>query len=325
MGMRSYQPLKIAFIMVAALLLSTVMPPLAQGGVNATYLYNLSDFTGVVRHSLGYLYADRASGEVYVADSDGIRIYNEAGMMTYRFGDDPELGSVYGISVDETGDIYTLSFDLTRPGTWKIPPYYLARCNYRGEPKEKIQISNLPPGFSGFYPNRVVYGNGRFYLANLTQMKVVVTDKKGVFERGYDLADIVGIEEKDRTNVEFFGFSLDEAGNMYVTIPVRFKVCRISPDGKAEMFGKSGSNPGSFGVVSGVAVDRDGNIFVTDKLKDAVMMFDKSFRFLTQFGSRQVKGGGLAVPTDLVVGKSGQLYVTQMRNRGVSVFSVSSN
>ncbi len=80
-----------------------------------------------------------------------------------------------------------------------------------------------------------------------------------------------------------------------------------------------------FSVISGVAVDSRGDIFVSDKLKSVVMVFDRDFRFLFQFGDRGNKPGNLVGPTGLALDGAGRLYVTQLQNRGVSVFSLSEN
>lgn len=49
-------------------------------------------------------------------------------------------------------------------------------------------------------------------------------------------------------------------------------------------FGRSGSAAGRFGVIAGIAVDRQGRVIVADKLKSVVMVFDKDFTFLSEFG-----------------------------------------
>jgi len=157
-------------------------------------------------------------------------------------------------------------------------------------------------------------------------MTVVVTDRKGAFRKGYNLADIIEIPEKDRPDTEIFGFSLDRAGNMLFTVPVLPKAFVVTPDGKvAGSFGKAGSAPGLFGIVSGIVADDQGNYLVVERLRSVVMIFDKEFRFLKEFGYRGDKPGNLIRPSELALGNSGKLYVTQLRNRGVSVFSITSD
>jgi DNA-binding beta-propeller fold protein YncE len=61
---------------------------------------------------------------------------------------------------------------------------------------------------------------------------------------------------------------------------------------------------------------------VVDRLKSAVMVFDKNFNFLVQFGSRGLRPDGLIVPDDIAIDSNDRIYVTQGRKRGVSVFKL---
>ena len=61
---------------------------------------------------------------------------------------------------------------------------------------------------------------------------------------------------------------------------------------------------------------------MTDTLRSAVSVFDKEFKFQAQFGQRGFGPGDLIAPSELVVDKNGNLYVSQTRKRGISVFRV---
>lgn len=305
-------------------MLSPSFVPNATAGVKSAFLYNLSNFSGKIPYNDVRLHVDRDRDEVYVVDRGIVNVFNEAGMEVFWFGDDPTLGAVYDLAVNQKGDIFLLSYDFSRPAAG--PKYWITRCNYRGEPKAMISVSALSSEFSGFFPNRLFVRGDGFFLASTNKMQAIVVDQKGVFKKGYDLAKIIEIPEKDRPDTEIFGFSLDRSGNMLFTVAVLFKAYVVSPEGKViASFGKAGSAPGMFGIVSGIAVADDGNYLVLERLRSVVMVFDKEFRFLQEFGYRGDKPGNLIRPNDLAVGNSGKLYVTQVRNRGISVFSLSSN
>lgn len=308
---------------LAAFLFLSPFPAQASAEVKSTFLYSLANFHGKLPYNEVRVRVDRARDEAYVVERGIVRVFNDSGMEFFSFGDNPELESIYDLAVDEKGDVSLLSFNFSHP---EDPKYFLIHCNYRGDVKEKLTVAGLPVEFSGFFPNYMFYRDGKFLFLSSSKMQVVVTDRRGTFQRGYDLANILEIPEKDRPNIEIFGFNLDSEGNMLFTIPVLFKAYVVSPDGKvAGSFGKAGSAPGMFGVVCGIAKDDQGNYLVVERLRSVVMVFDKEFRFLHEFGYRGGKPGNLIRPNEVAMGNGGKLYVTQVRNQGVSVFSVTNN
>jgi len=322
--MKSFKTKRFTQLIVGASFAIAISAASATAGINSEYLYNLSNFSGKVPYNEVRLHVDRARDEVYVIDRGIVKVFNETGMEVYWFGDNPELGSIYDLSVDAKGDIFLLSYDFSLPADG--PKFWITRCNYRGDLKETITVSGFSREFPQFFPNRLFVREGRLILASTNKMQAIFADIKGVFQKGYDFAQILEISEKDRPDTEIFGFNMDRSGNMLFTVPVLFKAYVVSPDGKViGSFGKSGSAPGRFGIVSGIAADDNGNYLVVERLRSVVMVFDNEFRFLKEFGYRGDKPGNLIRPNELAVGNSGKLYVTQLRNRGVSVFLLSSN
>jgi len=55
--------------------------------------------------------------------------------------------------------------------------------------------------------------------------------------------------------------------------------------------------------------DDEGYIYVADKLRCVVIIFDKEFRFQNEFGHRSLRPGGLIAPNDLEVDTQGRIYV----------------
>lgn len=309
-----------AAILFSTLVASTVHA--SAGGVKVSHLFNLSNFSGTVPYSEVRVSVDRRHNETYVVDADQVRVFNEAGMEVYRFGEDPELGSVRDLVVDEKGDIHTLSYDFSQPGT---PKFFLCRCNYRGEILEKRTIQGLPTEYSGILPNMLFQRAGRFLLVDRTRMLAVEAGEDGAFRTGFDFNRLLEIPEKDRPGTEIFGFSVDEDWNMLFTVPVLFRAFRLSPDGELSSFGKVGSAPGMFGIVTGIVADGQGHFLVADALRSVVMVFDADFKFLTEFGYRGDRPENLVGPKGLAIGTEGKLYVTQLRKRGVAVFKVTPN
>jgi len=288
-----------------------------KANVKATFIYSLSDFTGKIPYSTTRICVDKQRGEVYVVYENSVKVFNQAGMEIYHFGEDLDVEQVVDLAVDQNGDLLLLAI--------RDSNVALVRCNYRGEPISRIELKNLSPEFSGFVANRLVYHDGNLYLASIGEMKIVIADPEGNFKKGYDLIPLLELTENDRANMEIFGFSVDRDGNILFTIPVLFKAFILSNGGKISWFGKPGGAPGKFNIASGIVRDSKGNFLVVDRLKSAVMVFDKNFNFLVQFGSRGLRPGDLIVPDDIAIDSNDRIYVTQERKRGVSVFKLTYN
>ena len=89
----------------------------------------------------------------------------------------------------------------------------------------------------------------------------------------------------------------------------------LSPDGTLQGFGVRGSAPGKFNVISGIARDERGYYYVSDILKSAVLVFDKNFRWLKEFGYRAATPGSLVAPVDVAAG-DGKVFVSQFADAG---------
>ncbi len=303
-------------ILILVILMMMVCSFSAQAAVRGSFVYKLSDFTGSIPYGWSRVVADKERNEVYVLYQNTIRVFNESGMEIYRFGDDLDLGQIVDVAVDKNGDIFLLAFKQSEGEV----NGEIIRCNFRGEPKSSMELKNMPREFSKFFPNRMVYQDGNFYLASLMGLSVVVADQQGNFKKSYDLFSLLELEEKERGNVEMIGFSVDREGNILFTVPALFRACILSPDGKLNWFGKAGSASGGFNIIAGIVRDSKGNYLVVDKLKCAVMVFDQNFKFITQFSERGYKPGYLIAPDDIAIDNGDRIYVTQVVRKGVSVF-----
>ncbi len=326
-----------------------VLPSAALPTVSVSYLYSLSEFTGVVPYGGGKIFVDKQRDETYVIYQNTVRVYNSSGLEVYRFGDNQNIGVIRDIAVDQDGSILLLSYSTTGD------KYEIIRCNFRGDPNAKIEITGLPAGFNAFQPSQLAYRQGQIYLVDCSRLLVAVIDTQGHVDRSLDLYTLLKVEDeekdradtekdtvslgkdradtekdtvslgKDRGDTEMDGFSLDKDGNMLFTVPVLFKAYRVSLDGKVDSFGRPGSLPGKFGIASAIVEDNQGNILVADKLKCVVSVFDKNYKFLLEFGQRGNKPENLVIPQGLAIDSDNRLYVVQGGSRGVSVFRMNYN
>jgi hypothetical protein len=280
---------------------------------NVSYLHSLSDTNGKLPLDTVKLSYDAAHAEVWVVSGGVARVFNASGMELFSFGHNPELGSPRAVVGLEDGDLAVLA---VTDGEWR-----LVRCNFRGEPKARIQLSGVPEGFlDGFNPTKLVVAGGKIYVACLTSMKVLVVEPSGATVAAHDLAKVAE-SENVRADIELGGFSVDGEGNLLFTIPVQFAAFIVTPSGEVRRFGQKGSAPGKFQVVASIGRDASGNVFVSDVLKSAVIMFDRQLNFVTEFGFRGRKPSNLVGPAEMIVADN-RIYVGQRALRGVSVFEV---
>jgi hypothetical protein len=294
---------------IASVLALGASTAFAQG--QATYLYNLSGFGGTLEYNGVRISVDQETEEVYAVYQNLIRIYNPSGMEVFSFGESLDLGHILDLAVDAGGDIFLLSYKDLRS--------IVTRCDFRGIPIAPLEITNLPEGVA-FDANRMMRRNDRFYFASPSS--VIVTDLSGRYRSHVDLGSLLDDDGGPTDDVDVFGFTVDGEGNLYFTAPTMFRVFKFAPDGTVTSFGSSGSAPGLFGIVSGITTDRHGNLLVTDKLRCVVMVFDREFNFIMEFGYRGPAPENLIVPDDIAVDRRDRVYVSQMRLRGVSVFAL---
>ena len=317
-------------IPMLALLLVLPLDP-AFGGVTASFRYTLSNFSGPVPSQWAKLAVDRERNEVYALNqrANDIRIFDQHGMQIHAFAEG--LSAAADIAIGDDGDIFILSRGRRTSAVQLF--------DYRGEWVSEITPKNVPAEFSEHTADRMVYSQGSLYLADSESLAVVVLDADGDFEQGYDLDTILrrSLADDDRLkkktenadweedrleDVALNGFHVDEHGNMFFTVPVLFAAFRLSADGELAEFGRPGSAPGKFGVVAGIVTDDRGYVYVADRLRSVVLVFDENLVFQAEFGYRGGGPSNLIVPDDLAMDARGNVYVAQAANRGVSVFGV---
>ena len=289
-----------------------------------TFGHVLSDFNGTVRMGQARVAVDRSTAEAIVAEGRDVRVFNSVGMQEYVFHTPANLGAVLDLAILGDGDILTLALDLEAPG--ETPRVAITRHDFRGERVAAIELVGLPPELVGFLPNRVFFRQNRLWLANTTAWALVVAGPDGQVERVLDLARILGIPDDKRGEQEITGLAVDESGRTLLTCAVRFRAYEISAEGQlVGTWGEPGSNPGMFAIVSGIDRDDEGRIFVADKNRGVVMIFDPGYRLLAEFGGDPEQGGVLGLPANVVVDGRGKAYVTQIGQRGVWTYDVRPN
>jgi DNA-binding beta-propeller fold protein YncE len=81
------------------------------------------------------------------------------------------------------------------------------------------------------------------------------------------------------------------------------------------------SLPGTFSLPEGVAVDGDGNVYVTDTFNDRVEMFDADGQFISTFGKNGDGPADFERPKGIAVDGDGHIWVVDAAQNRVKVFN----
>ena len=152
---------------------------------------------------------------------------------------------------------------------------------------------------------------GEVYESDRPAGSIYVFSADGVYRRTFDPGtSLAGWQP--------IGMSFDSAGNFYVTnvgSPGQ-SLLKFGPDGSLLLTigGDSGLN-----FPNGVAVDRNGYIYVTDSNNGRLLVFDATGarRALLPKG---ISAGDLGLPRGVVVDDSGRVYVADTTSDGVQLY-----
>jgi DNA-binding beta-propeller fold protein YncE len=86
-------------------------------------------------------------------------------------------------------------------------------------------------------------------------------------------------------------------------------------------WGTQGSNQSQFNQPYGIAVDQEGNVYVSDYQTDSIQKFSSTGTFLLSWGQTGANDGEFNSPCGICVDESGNVYVADMENNRIQVFN----
>ena len=87
------------------------------------------------------------------------------------------------------------------------------------------------------------------------------------------------------------------------------------------VFGASGQGDGQFTLMSSIATDREGLVYVSDDYLCRISVFDPDGRFLSKWGEPGFAEGQMAGPSGLAFDREDNLWVVDQRNNRVQKFT----
>lgn len=298
-----------AFIIISAIIVGLVAPAYYPVDTSNTieYLPNSEELsqTSCGREDVwSYTNTDSLSsvtydkdGYVYITDLPGgvVRKYDDSGNSSLQLG--APLTRSSALAIDDAGNIYVANMSGgTNPST-------VFKFNKTGIYDASFSLKGGP----FFLISDVEIKNGYLYIAESSKTGAV---KKFNLSSGNLLANVEGFKNTSGTTTKI---AVNDKAEVFVISGDTNKVLKYTEAGstfvKSLEWGGTGNAEGKFGLISGITIGSDGNLYVTDSLYNHVQVFDQNGKFLYQFGQSANQNGGFNAPKDITLNHQGKIVV----------------
>ncbi len=218
-----------------------------------------------------------------------------------------QLVRTYGVAIDSKGQIYA--------GDQAVAAIFI----FNPETKAVEMIRNGHEARFGMIVGLAIDDSDRLYVTDDKLREVLVFNPKHE-EIGAFGADVLGrpggiaVDNENR-----FLYVVDTENDVVDVFDAdSFKLLRkIGTPGKKHML----TDPGTFSLPTFVAVDKDGNVYVTDTLNARVEIFDAEGQFISTFGKRGDGAGEFERPKGIAVDGDGHIWVVDSAQDRIKVFN----
>ena len=184
-------------------------------------------------------------------------------------------------------------------------------------PQGKVMCGTIRQG-ELLYPQGIfVNDSGEIFVVDQGNSRIQVFDKSGKFLRmfggkKYLYRPLCVAELKNGNIIVTDSYNQATTGSGIAIFSKEGKFIK-----KIISFGKDSSD--GFNAPTGVAVDDEGNVFISDTGNNRVVVFDKDLNFVKQIGN-----GVLSSPTGIAVDNK-YIYVSDFGNNRIAIFSKTSD
>jgi sugar lactone lactonase YvrE len=212
----------------------------------------------------------------------------------------------YGIAIDSKGLVYVAD---QRVGAVFI---------FNPETRETQLIRNGFEAHFGWINGLAIDDDDRLFVSDGKMHRVIIFNPKHEVEGQVTegLVDPVGLAI-DTTNRFLYVVDTQQDQVLVYDADSLKLLRRMGTGGKNHYL----TTPGDFGAPQCVAVDKDGNVYVTDTLNDRVEIFDADGKFITQFGKAGDGPGYFARPKGIAVDSDGHIWVADAMQDRLQVFN----
>lgn len=303
-----------AFLLVFISVSLTMIAVGPAYGVRRTHVKHLFDITGNLNAASDVSVSP--DGRIYVVDgvNSRVRVFDRSGRMLFSFGKDGsgsgEFRHPIGIDIDPSGRVYIADSGNHRVQIFDPDGAFVGRIDLPAGKKKPADPTDVA----------VDNSRNRCYVVDNDNHRILVYD---LGERR--LIETYGAPGTDKRMFRYpFLMALNEKKYLFIVDVINTRVQILSPDGLFVAFvGDWGVEKGEFFRPKGVAVDKNGRVFVSDSYLGVIQIFDANGNFFSVVGDPE-KGGvkKFKTPAGLFVDKDNRLYVVEMLANRVGVYQV---
>jgi DNA-binding beta-propeller fold protein YncE len=218
-----------------------------------------------------------------------------------------QLIRVYGVAADSKGNIYAADQAV---GAIFIFP--------KAETEPLQFIKNGQEAHLAMINGLATDDDDRLFVTDLKLHHVLVFNAKHEVEAAFGTEELVSPSGIALDSANRFVYVVDTQQDQVLVFDAdNYKLLRkIGTGGKKHTL----TGPGDFSLPTNVAVDKEGNVYVTDTLNNRVESFDADGKFIGEFGKGGDGPGHFARPKGIAVDCDGHIWVADEVQSRVQVF-----
>jgi len=218
-----------------------------------------------------------------------------------------QLIRVYGVAADSKGHIYAA--DQAVGAIFIFPS---------AKDEQLELIKNNRDAHFGLINGLAVDDNDRLFVTDSKMHRVLVFNTKHEIEASFGGDQLVSPAGIALDTANRFAYVVDTQQDQVLVFDAdSYKLLRsIGTAGKKHTL----TDPGQFSLPTNVAMDGEGNVYVTDTLNNRVEIFDADGSFIREFGSAGDGPGHFARPKGIALDCDGHIWVADEIQSRVQVF-----
>jgi tripartite motif-containing protein 71 len=154
----------------------------------------------------------------------------------------------------------------------------------------------------------------KIYTIDACNTQVAVMASQGALVRSWKFNRV------QNSNAE--NMAVDTQGNVFLVFSGASQILKYDATGKQLTFGwngitdvsNGGTGDGQFWSPGGIALDKQGNIYVADTANGRIQKFDATGRFLAKWGLATPYSQPFIDPLEIAIDSQSKIYFTERRN-----------